>query len=424
MVVGADHSPLTANAEWPELTAPEPPVREDPWAESATAVILKLVSAANIESEEDPNTAIGAYLDAQGKALPEAPEEVEAAKTAMGAEKGFLEHAKAAMEEGKMTTLRPARPETSVKEGEAKTVEARFETADQVVVLVAPSAATAEGATWGIGFAGAASEAPAREKVPGYNERNIMEFWKKLDEPDSEVAFRLLCWIRSVDRVEVATSTQAEVCQDYHFCVMLFLKEQKFTAEQAMHVMLLADRLYNESVAQGSVNTKRGTFDLERSNKMLKLGLISLAAPPLPHKPMLTEGQATAVVNYFAKTFFMHYSMHVYLYIYRQDEDKIARELPVETPMEPLAMTSAITEEEHIERLQQQEEARRKAEDSAARDREAAELTKMLENMDPETEKIVQAVVRRQERAMRRQYDDYYENMEEKVAAMEAQEAA
>ena len=45
----------------------------------------------------------------------------------------------------------------------------------------------------------------------------------------------------------------------------------------------------------------------------------------------------------------------------------------------------------------------------------------MLENMDPETEAVVAAVVRRQERALRRQYEEYYENMDKKMTEMEAQ---
>ena len=58
---------------------------------------------------------------------------------------------------------------------------------------------------------------------------------------------------------------------------------------------------------------------------------------------------------------------------------------------------------------------------SAARDAEAAEIAKALENMDPETEAVVNAVVRRQERAMRKQYEEYYQKAEAKMAELEAQ---
>ena len=49
---------------------------------------------------------------------------------------------------------------------------------------------------------------------------------------------------------------------------------------------------------------------------------------------------------------------------------------------------------------------------------EALEIAKALENMDPETEAVVNAVVRRQERAMRKQYEEYYQKAEAKMAEL------
>jgi len=426
--VGADHTPVPLNTTWHEIEIPEPPLREDPWAKNASLALQPLISAANLESEE-PNAQIAAYHAAQGKEVPEAPEELDAAVAAMEAAKGFLEGLQATMSEGRMTTLRSSLPDASVKEavtatddtpGKPKIVEARFECSSQVVLLEAPWASTVEGAVWQVVYAGDAAGAPPKVKEQGYHELNIAEFWEKLDKPDSHEAYRFLCWVRGVDHTKVATNTIAEVAQDYHFCVLLFLREQNLTAEQAMHVMRLADDLYSQSVSSGCVHTQRGTYDLDRSHKLLKAGLLSLTAPPLPHKPMLSQSQASALVQYFAKTFYTHYGMYVYLHIYSQAEDKVARELPVETPMPPLATTSAITEEQYQEKLRQEEEARRKAEESRKRDEEAQMLTKMLEDLDPDTEKVVGAVVRRQERAMRRQYDEHYQQMEDQVKEMEA----
>jgi len=79
-----------------------------------------------------------------------------------------------------------------------------------------------------------------------------------------------------------------------------------------------------------------------------------------------------------------------------------------------------ISEEEHLEKERLKKEKSDQEVASAKRDAEAAVIAAALENMDPETEKVVSAVARRQERAMRKQYEDYYAKMEEKMVEMEA----
>merc|ERR1719231_143149 len=113
---------------------------------------------------------------------------------------------------------------------------------------------------------------------------------------------------------------------------------------------------------------------------MLKVGLLALTAPALPHRPLLSQGQASAIAQYFAKSLYNHYELHVYLYVNPQQESKTDKAKPLETPMPPLGITTGMTQADYDEKLRLEAEAKKKAEDSAARDQEAAELTRMLEN--------------------------------------------
>merc|ERR1712224_325241 len=133
---------------------------------------------------------------------------------------------------------------------------ARFEGATAVVVLET-TAEDAAGASWRVEYAGESGGAPAMPVVAGYSEKNIMQFWEKLRLPNPEEAYAYLCWVRGIDREECNANAHTEACHDYHFCVLLYCKEQNLTAEQARHVIIMAEGLYNETVAQGNSDTLR-----------------------------------------------------------------------------------------------------------------------------------------------------------------------
>jgi len=376
-----------------------------------------------VESEEDPNAKIQAYCSAQGLPLPEG-EGLEPAIAAMEAAKEFLDESTLAMQEARMATLRPGIADTytdTPAEGPS-CLQARFESDKAVVLLSTPSFdGDPELALWTVAYAGAPQDAPARPKVAGFGELNVQAFWDKLQAPDPFEAHQFLCWMRGVEPAALEQDTRADMHQDFLFCLLMFMAEQKLSPEQGQHVVALADSLYQSSVTEGSEATKRGTFTPERSFAMLKAGLLALASPGETRDPLLKEGQVSALAHYFARTFFAHYELYVYAHINPQAELKIVLQKPVETSMPPLKMSVGMSQEDYDEKLRLEAEAKKHAEDSAQRDKEAAELTKMLENMDPETEAVVAAVVRRQERALRRQYEEYYENMDKKMTEMEAQ---
>ena len=88
--------------------------------------------------------------------------------------------------------------------------------------------------------------------------------------------------------------------------------------------------------------------------------------------------------------------------------------------MPPPIMSLGLTLEEHNKREAEKAAKIRRERESAERDEEAKKLQDVLENMDPETERIVQAVVRRQERAMRKQYSEYYKDANDTVQSLAA----
>jgi len=414
MVCGADHRPAGRyQDDWPEASIPSVP-RGNPWGDAAVTFLSSLIEATEVATEDNPNAAIEAYCGSQGLEIPEG-DDIPAATEKMDAAKQCLLEARTATSEARLYSLRPAEPECTQEDGQTSV---RFESEKGVVILETQSE-TQEGAVWVVLYAGDVAGAPARPKLPGFSERNILEFWDKLQLVDPEEACSFLCWVRGVDKDSM--DLRAEILHDYHFCVLLFAMQSKFSAEQATHLMALASSLFEQSVAGGCPNTKRGTFDQDRCFSLFKTALLALGAPALPQQPVFTEPQITAIVSYFAKTFFSHYELYVYIHINDQEPQQLEAMLPVETPMRPLKMAAGMSEEEHMEKLRAEAEAQKAAEDSAQRDREAAQLTKMLQEMDPETEKVVAAVVRRQERAMKKKYEDYYAELEEKIRNMEEQ---
>lgn len=318
-----------------------------------------------------------------------------------------------------MTTLKGSQPDTaSHSEGG---VEARFQTTGSCLVLHT-SQDSPDGAAWAVRYAGELGGAPAREVVAGYTDQNIKDFWGLVEaEADPAAAYSKLCWIRGIDELDTVSDAKVELAQDFHFNALVFLKEEGYAPDQAKHAMLLLRDVYDASVAQGNSNSQRGTYDPDRSYAMFKDGLMALASPPTPHAPLLELGKASALGQYMNKTFYAHYGLYVYCHVYEQATSEEKGQGGIETPMQPLAMTAGISQEEHDEKARLAKEKAEQEAASAARDAEAAEIAKALENMDPETEAVVNAVVRRQERAMRKQYEEYYQKAEAKMAELEAQ---
>ena len=83
---------------------------------------------------------------------------------------------------------------------------------------------------------------------------------------------------------------------------------------------------------------------------------MSLSAPPRGHKALLSPNQASALVAYFARTFYAHYELHVYLHINNRAEEKVAKAVLIETPMPPVKMATGISQEAFDEKTRLDEE--------------------------------------------------------------------
>jgi len=324
------------------------------------------------------------------------------------------------MGEGKMTTLQGSMPDATSHSGGG--TEARFETEASCLVLHTATDSP-DGAAWTVRYAGEPGGAPAREVVAGYTDRNISDFWGLCgrEAADPAAAYTKLCWVRGVDELETVSDAKVELAQDFHFNALVHMLQEGFAPDQAKHSILLLQDVYDSSVAGGNTNSSRGTFDPDMSYAMFKDGLMALAAPPTPHKPLLELGKASSLGKYMNSTFYAHYELYVYAHIYEQAANEEKGQGEIETPMQPLAMTAGISQEEHDEKARLAKEKADAEAASAARDAEAAEIAKALENMDPETEAVVNAVVRRQERAMRKQFEEYYDKAGAKMTELEAQ---
>jgi len=246
------------------------------------------------------------------------------------------------MSDGKLTSLRPTVPEADKVSGGV--VECRFESTKGIVILTTSNTDSPDTAPWAIKYVGELGGAPARESSPGYGERNIMEFWSKLELPDPQDAYNYLCFMRGVDELAVIEDARAEISHDFHFGCLAFMKEAGYSPMQARYAMLLSSDVYESSVGGGNVNSQRGTFHPDRSFEMLKDGIISLSAPKRPHKALLSMIQASALAAFFQKTFYSHYELYVFTYIWDQEEAKVEKRSVVETSMPPLKMTTGSTQ--------------------------------------------------------------------------------
>eukprot|EP00656_Telonema_subtile_P003163 TRINITY_DN11447_c0_g1_i2.p2 TRINITY_DN11447_c0_g1~~TRINITY_DN11447_c0_g1_i2.p2 ORF type:complete len:170 (+),score=52.20 TRINITY_DN11447_c0_g1_i2:806-1315(+) len=162
---------------------------------------------------------------------------------------------------------------------------------------------------------------------------------------------------------------------------------------------------------------KRQNITQAESFVILKEGLMQLAAPDYPATPILTSVQAKQLSTFLSTTFYAHFSLYQAVFSLDQEETKREETLVVETASFPLPTACAKT----LEQVQQEEaDARAALELDAYRKQRAldeAALTAKLLAEDPEAERIVQAIVRKQQAAMRENFEKHYAEIEASIAA-------
>ena len=149
--------------------------------------------------------------------------------------------------------------------------------------------------------------------------------------------------------------------------------------------------------------------------------------------------QAKQFTDWLSGTFYRHYSLYQAVFAIDQEEDKHEKAVGLETAAKPLATSAA----KSLEQVQQEvkpgfasnraqrigvQAADKKAQEDLEvyrqkRAEEEAELTSKLLEQDPEAERIVQAIVRKQQAAMNELFNQHYTEIEAKIQELEGEGA-
>jgi len=164
---------------------------------------------------------------------------------------------------------------------------------------------------------------------------------------------------------------------------------------------------------------KRQSISEAEAYALFRTGMADLAAPIPPEQPVVSLDQAKQITEYLVRTFFGHFTLYQAVYQCDAEEVKLEKKMQLETSVIPLPTSKAKT----LEQVEQEAEELRQADDEAGRrkkrDQEADEMTAQLLADDPEAERIVQAIVRKQQEAMRERFDQHYSEIETKIAELE-----
>jgi len=286
-----------------------------------------------------------------------------------------------------------------------------------------PPDAQVSSAVWRVLFSGAVAEAPKPAEAPGLNRRNVMTVFDcfELLESAAEAAERALCQVLEEDQDLLVPEPRKAIRLDFVFNLLHFCWEHGFSPHQASKCAKLGLSVLDQSTLGPwlVMGETRKNLSQSESFGVLGLELMQLAAPERESRPVLSIGQANHITQFLTKTLYAHYSLYQAVFSIDQTERKLEKIVSLENAAIPLPTTSA----KSTEQVEQEAADKKAAEDQAAyrkkRNEEEAELTDQLAKEDPEAERIVQAIVRKQEEAMRELFEQHYSEIEAKIAEIE-----
>jgi len=283
--------------------------------------------------------------------------------------------------------------------------------------------AGASGATWVLKFDGPSADAPPPQDVPGLIHRNVAKFNECLSQLHGgpQAAQSCLCTMLEEDEYTLVAEQRRGIRVDFVFALLYLANQLGVTTRAAVKVAKLGLEVVDKSTLGPwlVMGEKRQNISQAEAYELFRSGLAELAAPVPPAQPVVSMDQAKQITEYMVRTFFGHYTLYQAVYQCDAEEVKLQKQMRVETSVIPLPTSKAKT----LEQVQQEAEDLKKAQDEEARrkkrDQEADDMTAQLLAEDPEAERIVQAIVRKQQEAMRERFDQHYSEIEAKIAELE-----
>merc|ERR1712166_255001 len=358
----------------------DPDAAEAEWTRAAVMTLKELHAATTLEEG-----AVEKYYQMQGLEHPEDsgdpkkpnPEYVEAAE-------------KVKAMESVLAPLVDVAPEMFVAK---PTVQAYFkhEGACLFFETATPdSGLPADDSKWTLKFHGAAADAPAPQDVPGLIHRNVAKFNECLKQlhGGAQAAQSCLCIMLEEDEYTLVAEQRRGIRVDFVFALLYLADQLGVTTRAAVKVVKLGLDVLDKSTlgAWLVMGEKRQSISEAEAYALFRTGMADLAAPIPPEQPVVSLDQAKQITEYLVRTFFGHFTLYEAVYQCEAEELRQADD----------------------------EAGRRKK-----RDQEADEMTAQLLADDPEAERIVQAIVRKQQEAMRERFDQHYSEIETKIAELE-----
>jgi len=391
----------------------DPDAAEAEWTRAAVMTLKELHAATTLEEG-----AVEKYYQMQGLEHPEDsgdpkkpnPEYVEAAE-------------KVKAMESVLAPLVDVAPEMFVAK---PTVQAYFkhEGACLFFETATPdSGLPADDSKWTLKFHGAAADAPAPQDVPGLIHRNVAKFNECLKQlhGGAQAAQSCLCIMLEEDEYTLVAEQRRGIRVDFVFALLYLADQLGVTTRAAVKVVKLGLDVLDKSTlgAWLVMGEKRQSISEAEAYALFRTGMADLAAPIPPEQPVVSLDQAKKITEYLVRTFFGHFTLYQAVYQCDAEEVKLEKKMQLETSVIPLPTSKAKT----LEQVEQEAEELRQADDEAGRrkkrDQEADEMTAQLLADDPEAERIVQAIVRKQQEAMRERFDQHYSEIETKIAELE-----
>merc|ERR1712028_121051 len=306
------------------------------------------------------------------------------------------------------------------------TVQAYFKQQDKCLFFETATTETglpAEDIKWSLKFEGSAADAPPPQDVPGLIHRNVAKFNECLKQlhGGAQAAQSCLCTMLEEEEYTLVAEQRRAIRVDLVFALLYLVNQLCIPPRAAVKVAKVGIDVLDKSVlgAWLVMGEKRQNITQEEAFELFRANLTDLAAPIPPAQPVIDLNQAKQLTEHMVRTFFAHFTLYQAVYQCEPEEEQLTKQVRLETTVVPLATSKAKT----IEQVQQEAEDLKKSQDVDAyrkqRDQEAQDMTAQLMADDPEAERIVQAIGRKQQEAMRERFDQHYSEIEAKIAELE-----
>ena len=169
---------------------------------------------------------------------------------------------------------------------------------------------------------------------------------------------------------DIMTSPKVSILLDFYSFIVHFSRQNTFTEEKASCFLSIAKRVHDASVEQ--------MLTVENSLKLLKDLLLKHSV----HRPPYSVGVFTLkelqlLTDYMTQTYYKHYDLYQFASV-KEFCMTVTQTHPtdgIQTPSLPVApLSEAMTEEEHLAKLEQERLAREAEEAERRREKEEAEM--------------------------------------------------